>query len=96
MPTPLRSVRVAEDVWQAAKAAAEANGETVTDVIVRALAAYSAPTGDEMTDISSPAALAQWRAEQWPHLHRTTTKRQPKVEARKVEPQPSSASVYVI
>ena len=95
MPTPLRSVRVAEDVWQAAKAAAEANGETVTDVIVRALAAYSAPTGDEMTDISSPAALAQWRAEQWPHLY-PTTKRQPKAEARKVEPQPSSASVYVI
>ena len=94
MPTPLRSVRVADDVWQAAKAAAEANGETVTDVIVRALLAYSAPTGDEMTDISSPAALAQWRAAQWPELFRTE-KRKTTPKARPVAhpAQASSASV---
>ena len=94
MPTPLRSVRVAEDVWQAAKAAAEANGETVTDVIVRALVAYSSPTGDDMTDISSPAALAQWRAERWPELFRTEQRKAaPKARPVARPAQASSASV---
>lgn len=39
--TPGRSVRVAEPLWEAAKIKAAANGETVTDVIVRALAKYA-------------------------------------------------------
>jgi hypothetical protein len=39
-PTPPRSVRVPEDLWQAAKARAEHKGETVTDAIVRALKRY--------------------------------------------------------
>lgn len=38
--TPPRSVRVPEDLWQAAKACAEGKGETVTDVLVRALTNY--------------------------------------------------------
>jgi hypothetical protein len=38
--TPARSVRVGVDLWQAAKAKAEERGETVTDVIVRALERY--------------------------------------------------------
>lgn len=38
--TPPRSVRVPEDLWQAAKARAEDKGETVTDAIVRALKRY--------------------------------------------------------
>jgi hypothetical protein len=38
--TPPRSVRVPEDVWQAAKGEAERRGETVTDAIVRFLARY--------------------------------------------------------
>jgi len=39
--TPLRSVRVPEDIWQAAKARAEEKGETVSDVIMRALRRYA-------------------------------------------------------
>ena len=38
--TPTRTVRVPEDLWQAAKARAEEKGETVSDVIVRALKRY--------------------------------------------------------
>jgi hypothetical protein len=38
--TPPRSVRVPEDLWQAAKACAEDKGETVSDVLVRALTNY--------------------------------------------------------
>ena len=38
--TPPRSVRVPEDLWQAARARAAERGETVTDAIVRALERY--------------------------------------------------------
>lgn len=38
--TPARGVRVADDLWQAAKKKAAEEGETVTDVIVRALEEY--------------------------------------------------------
>jgi predicted HicB family RNase H-like nuclease len=38
--TPLRNVRIADDLWDAAKAAAAHRGETVTDVIERALRDY--------------------------------------------------------
>ena len=38
--TPPLSVRVPDDVWQAAKAEAERRGETVTDAIVRFLRRY--------------------------------------------------------
>jgi hypothetical protein len=38
--TPARSVRVGAPLWEAAKAKAEERGETVTDVIVRALDRY--------------------------------------------------------
>lgn len=38
--TPPRSVRVPEEVWQAAKREAEARGETLTDAIVRFLRRY--------------------------------------------------------
>jgi predicted transcriptional regulator len=37
---PFRGVRVADDLWEAAKAVAEANDETVSQVIRRALRAY--------------------------------------------------------
>ena len=40
--TPARSVRVPQPLWDAAKACADANDETVTDVIVAALEAYTA------------------------------------------------------
>ncbi len=38
--TPARSVRVAPLLWDAAKAKAAERGETVTDVLVRALERY--------------------------------------------------------
>ncbi len=37
---PARSVRVPDDLWQAAKDRAAERGETVTDVLVRALRRY--------------------------------------------------------
>lgn len=39
--TPLRSVRVPDEVWQAAKARAEAEGTTVSAVIVAAVRKYA-------------------------------------------------------
>lgn len=44
--TPNRSVRVPEDLWAAARVIAAEHGETVTDVIVRALAAYVRTKGE--------------------------------------------------
>lgn len=38
--TPIRSVRVPDDIWEAAKAEAAERGETVSDVILRALERY--------------------------------------------------------
>ena len=38
--TPVRSVRIPDDVWRAAQAKAAAEGETVTDVVLRALRRY--------------------------------------------------------
>lgn len=38
--TPRRSVRVSDEVWEAAQRVAADQGETVTDVIVRALIRY--------------------------------------------------------
>ena len=38
--TPPRSVRIPDELWQAVKAKAAERGETVTDVIVKALERY--------------------------------------------------------
>ena len=38
--TPNRAVRISNELWQAAQAKAEAKGETVSDVIRRALERY--------------------------------------------------------
>ena len=38
--TPLRNVRVSDELWQAAQAQAAENGETVSDVVRRALERY--------------------------------------------------------
>lgn len=38
--TPMRSVRVPDDVWEAARAEAERRGETVSSAIVRFLRRY--------------------------------------------------------
>lgn len=40
--TPLRNVRVSDELWDAAKRKAEAEGTTLTAVIVRALEQYTA------------------------------------------------------
>jgi hypothetical protein len=42
--TPRRSVRIGEALWHAAQATAAERGETVTDVITRALRDYVTPT----------------------------------------------------
>lgn len=38
--TPNRTVRIPDEVWEAAKEKAADRGETVTDVIIRALKRY--------------------------------------------------------
>jgi len=38
--TPPRSIRVPDDVWNAAKEEAQRRGETVTDAVVRFLRRY--------------------------------------------------------
>lgn len=38
--TPIRNVRVTDDLWQLAREIAETNGETITDVIRRELENY--------------------------------------------------------
>ena len=40
MPTPLRSLRVPDDLWRAALARAEQDGTTVTAVLLDALRAF--------------------------------------------------------
>ena len=40
MPTPHRTVRVPDEIWDAARAVAQQRDETLTDVITRALVAY--------------------------------------------------------
>lgn len=38
--TPLRAIRVQSDLWDAAKKKASENGETITEVVRKALAEY--------------------------------------------------------
>lgn len=38
--TPKHGVRVPDELWQAVKRAAADRGETITDVVIRALKAY--------------------------------------------------------
>ncbi len=39
--TPLRNIRVSDELWQAAKLKAQTEGTTVSEVIVRALEQYT-------------------------------------------------------
>lgn len=41
MATPLRAVRIPDEVWESAKQIAEKRGETVTAVVVRSLRRYT-------------------------------------------------------
>lgn len=47
--TTLRNVRISDEVWTSAREVAEKNGETVSDVVRRALVEYvtSAPASRE-------------------------------------------------
>lgn len=45
--TPPRTVRVPDDLWQAAKATAEKQGRTVSEVIVAALRRFVARSGSK-------------------------------------------------
>jgi hypothetical protein len=38
--TPARSVRIPDEIWDALRARADERGETITDVVLRALRAY--------------------------------------------------------
>lgn len=40
MPTPIRTFRIPDDLWAAVQAEAEKRGESVTDVVIRALRRY--------------------------------------------------------
>jgi len=40
--TTIRSIRISDQVWDAAKEATERRGETISDVVRRALEAYVA------------------------------------------------------
>ena len=40
-PTPLRAVRIPDEIWLPAKEAAKRNGETISEVIRRALTEYA-------------------------------------------------------
>ena len=51
----IRTVRVPDDLWEAAQEAAKKNGETVSEVIRRALEQYVADNEDKPTKNSRKA-----------------------------------------
>lgn len=58
-PTPTRSVRISDDLWQAAQRIAAEQGEYVTDVIVRALDLYSRSHGWQVDPVTALERLAR-------------------------------------
>lgn len=57
--TPTRTVRVADDLWAAAREIAGERGETVTDVIVRALEQYARSHGWHVDPVTALERLAR-------------------------------------
>lgn len=53
--TPLRALRVSEELWRAARARADARGEAVSEVVRRALVEYV--RADEPSDLAELADL---------------------------------------
>ena len=49
MPTPLRNIRVDDELWEAAKEAAASRGQTLSEVIRAALGQYVRATPLEAT-----------------------------------------------
>jgi hypothetical protein len=60
--TPNRGVRVSDAVWEAAKASAVERGETVTDVVVRALDHYARSSGWGVDPVTALERLARLHA----------------------------------
>lgn len=50
MSTPRRTVRIPDSEWDAGHAKAQAQGETLTDVLRRLLAGYLVGNADELSD----------------------------------------------
>jgi len=50
MSTPRRTVRIPDTEWDAGHAKAQAQGETLTDVLRRLLAGYLVGNADELSD----------------------------------------------
>lgn len=48
--TPLRNVRIPDSIWQPALQRASEHGESVSDVVRRALTEYAQPDTDTDTD----------------------------------------------
>lgn len=49
--TPIRTFRIADDVYDAAARRAADNSETLTDVVIRALAVYAGPPEKQARNI---------------------------------------------
>jgi hypothetical protein len=64
MPTPLRAVRVASPLWEAARTRAAETGTTITAVVVAALEEFAMPTSPDI-EVVDDAADEQDR----PDLH---------------------------
>jgi hypothetical protein len=60
--TPTRGIRVSDELWQAAKATAAEQGETVTDVVVRALDQYVRSHGWEVDPVTALERLGRLHA----------------------------------
>jgi hypothetical protein len=60
--TPNRGVRVPDTLWDAAKMAAAERGETVTDVVVRALDYYARSNGWAVDPVTALERLARLHA----------------------------------
>lgn len=57
--TPLRSIRVDTDLWRAAQAVAAARGESLSDVIRRALVRYVKRGVTERSGSTSPPDMTR-------------------------------------
>lgn len=47
--TPRRTLRIPDEIWDEAKRVTKGNGETVTDVVIRALIRYNREAGSRNT-----------------------------------------------
>lgn len=70
--TPLRNIRIDDELWDAAKATAEKNGETVTQVIRRALSAYVKGNGAVLAVLATLLLLSACGGEE-PAAQTTST-----------------------